>query len=84
MSNRAPKAEANPWRRAAQQSAPSSMLAALAMAASTHRSGVPGGAGPNRANRDPTGDPARTRVIRFAAPRRGMRVGGKPAGENYG
>ena len=46
MSKRAPKAKANPWQRAAQQSAPSSMLAALAMAASIHSSGVLSGAGP--------------------------------------
>jgi hypothetical protein len=84
MSNPAPEAEANPWRRAAQQSAPSSMIAALAMAASTHRSGVPSGAGPIVRTAIRQVNPARTRVIRFAAPRRGMRVGGEPAGENYG
>jgi hypothetical protein len=40
--------------------------------------------GTYRANGDQKGDPARTRVIRFAARKRGMRVGGEPAGENYG
>jgi hypothetical protein len=85
MSNPAPEAEANPWRRAAQQSAPSSMIAALAMAANTHASGVPSGAGAivRTAIRQviPPPEPELS-----GAPRRaeaGMRVGGEPAGENY-
>ena len=72
-----------PWRRAAQQSAPSRMIAAPAIEAGIHRSGVPSGAG----------SIVRT-AIRQAIPpepefsgsprRAGMRVvGGEPALEGY-
>jgi len=78
MSKRAPKAEANSWRRAAQQSAPSSMIAARAMAASIHRSGVSHGAGPI----------VRTAIRQVippepelpGSPRRGGDAGGRRAG----
>src|SRR5215472_9978052 len=45
ISKRAPKSDANRWRRAAHPSAPSSSRAAPAIATSSHRSGSPSGTG---------------------------------------
>jgi len=78
MWKRAPKAEANLWRRSAQQSAPSSVTATPAMAASIHRSGMPSGAGPI----------VRTAIRQViphepelsGSPRRGGDAGGRRAG----